>query len=283
MKTLKYVIIAALISAVIIVAGSWVVERPSHTRIWRDDYSRVPQVHDVENGYVVENIRNWSYDTVTGEPVVMEWQTATITPETLETVYFVLEPFSSNKAIAHTMLSFHFTDGSAYIVSIEARREIGETYEPIRAALLPTYEYLFVWTTERDMYGNSQFYAGDELYRYELMLTPEQERYVLQAMLAETKDIAARPRWYNTLFANCTNVLADVLNKTYPGALPWHYARVMPGFSEEYLYKRGYFDTSRSLEELTEQGYLSSHIEVAYKEHNPDEFSRTLTTVMESP
>src|SRR5262249_15686201 len=41
------------------------------------------------------------------------------------------------------------------------------------------------------------------------------------------------PRWYNTLFSNCTNELAKA------AGIKWHYSFFLTGKSDDYLFRRG--------------------------------------------
>tara|TARA_R100000750_G_scaffold54926_1_gene40783 strand:+ start:164 stop:1003 length:840 start_codon:yes stop_codon:yes gene_type:complete len=254
---------------------NWQLTTASHDRDWRDDYSRLPRVTEQDGRFRVEDIRNWNYG-MDGTIARQEWITRDIDPDTLEQAYFLLEPFGAVDAIAHTMLAFSFADGTAYVASIEARREKGEAYSAAKAAVLPIFEYMFVWTTERDMYGNSEFYAGDQLYLYPLAIPLAQQKAVLTAMLEETAEIAETPRWYNTLFSNCTNVLARTVNKLDAGAVPFDIAWFLPGYSDEFLYDEGFLAQADSFEAAHQIAHISPLIRELYRIMDPADFSRAL-------
>lgn len=266
-----------LLLPVLLVAGlalNWVLTPASHNRNWRADYSRLPSVTEADGIYRVANVRDWDYGR-DGSVTREAWITAEIDPATLTQVYFLVEPFGGVDAIAHTMLSFSFADGSAYVASIEARREVGEAYSAPKAAILPIFEYMFVWTTERDMFGNSEFMAGDALYRYPLDIPPQQQRAVLEAVLAETAEIEAQPRWYNTLFSNCTNVLARTVNKISPDAVPFDKAWFLTGYADEFLYDLGFISNALSFEDTHAAAHISPLIGEIYDIVEPNDFSRT--------
>lgn len=266
-----------LLSVPLVVIGGlgliWGLTPASHERNWRADYSRLPSVAEHDGLYRLTSIRNWDYaedGTVTREA----WIEAEIDPDALAQAYFLVEPFGGVDAIAHTMLGFTFVDGSAYVASIEARREVGEAYSAVKAAVFPIFEYIFVWTTERDMFGNSEFMAGDALYRYALDIPLEQQKAVLRAMLAETADIEAQPRWYNTLFSNCTNVLARTVNKIAPDAVPLNKAWFLTGYADEFLYEQGVISNARSFEDTSAAAHISPLIRELYGIADPIAFSR---------
>lgn len=267
-----------MISPLLAIAGlylNWQVSSASHQRDWRADYSRLPRVSELDGFYRVEDIRDWDY-AGDGSVTRQEWISRDIDPDTLEQAYFLLEPFGSIDAIAHTMLAFSFEDGSAYVASIEARRERGEAYSAAKAIALPIFEYMFVWTTERDMYGNSEFAAGDKLYRYPLAIPLDQQKAVLTAMLDETAEIEQAPRWYNTLFSNCTNVLARTVNKLDAGAVPFNIAWYLPGYADEFLYEEGFLEQMDTFEAAQQAAYISPRIRELYGISDPVAFSQAL-------
>lgn len=263
------------ITPFLLLFSAWLLLSPSHERDWRADQIHLPRVTITDNQITVSNVRNWSY-TKNGDPTSTEWRDIIIRKEQVEKLYFVMEPFGGFSGIAHTMLSVELTDGSAYVISVEARRESTEGYSAWKGALFPIYEYLFVWATERDMYGNSHYYNNDPVYMYELDLSPDQIWTVVRALAIETEAVTMKPRWYNTILANCTNVLARTINKHLETKLPWNIARVMPGYSEEYLYDQGLLNTGKSLSTLTEEGFISPFIDTAYQETDPQHFSSVL-------
>ena len=53
---------------------------------------------------------------------------------------------------AHAFVSFGFDDGGYVAISVEARREAGETYSPARG-LMKQFEIMYVVGDERDLIG----------------------------------------------------------------------------------------------------------------------------------
>lgn len=259
--------------------GNWQLVTPSHKRDWRVDYDRLPHVEEQDQGFVVSNIRNWDY-TDEGAVARDDWITAPIDPAKLTQMYFLVEPFGPIDAIAHTMLAFTFNDGSSYIASVEARREKGEVYSPAKAAILPIYEYLVVWATERDMFGNTEYSAGDELYLYPLDIPLLQQQAVLIAMLQHTMQVEDKARWYNTLFSNCTNVLAGVINDLSPGAIPINPAWVLTGYADEFLYKHGFIANDMPFAQVEQRAFVSPLIRENYAIKDPAQFSAAIRTNM---
>lgn len=246
---------------VVLLAAVWLIMPPSHDRDWQAFHSREPFATETVPALLSE-IRDWSY-AEDGSVTEQRWITAELDPRDLVRVWFLVEPFTDIDAVAHTMLSFEFSDGSAYVASVEARREKGETYQPIRAGLFPTYEYLVVWATERDMYANTVYWSKGELLMYPLDLTEAQAGAVLGGMLELTSEVALRPRWYNTFFSNCTNVLARTVNNLSPGALPRAAAWYLPGYSDRYLYDLGYVAGAGTFAEVEARAQATDAVKAA--------------------
>lgn len=255
--------------------ASWHLLEPSHERDWAGGYRELPLVRETESGHRIEKLRNWSYDE-NGIPLNEEWVDVELNPNELQRVWFVVEPFSKFDGAAHTMLSFEFSDGNAYVYSVEARREVGEEYRPFLGAVYPSYEYLGVWATERDMLVNSYFVADDDIYLYPLELGTTSRQALLKSVFTSTQQLESEPRWYNTLFANCTNVLARGINDNNPGSLPIHHSWYLPGYAEEYLYELGYISNEQSFAEQKSAAYATDRIIAAFGSETPQAFSQAI-------
>ncbi len=268
-------VLTILATPFLVLALIWAFAEPSHDREWRADYAVLPDA--VEEGAVwrLSGLRDWRYDT-NGEVLSEAWTTRVIDPGTLRRVWFLVEPFSGHEAIAHTMLSFEFNDGTGLIASVEARREEGEAYRAVQGGLVPTYEYLVVWATEADMARNTVFAAGDDLYMYPMDLSPEAARAALEAMLGLTAEIAEAPRWYNTFFANCTNVLARTMNRIEPGAVPFDLSWFLPGYAAPFLFEEGYIDGAERFDGAKSNALVSDRVRALPLELDEAGFSAAL-------
>ncbi|MCP4331610.1 MAG: DUF4105 domain-containing protein [Gammaproteobacteria bacterium] len=69
-------------------------------------------------------------------------------------------------------------------------------------------------------------------------------------------DIKQRPRFYNSLTSNCTNVIW-MHSHVNPGRVPFSWKILASGYVAEYLYEMDRLDTSMPFAELTRQGYVN--------------------------
>lgn len=217
---------------------------PSHERHWTEDHAFLPTADVTFDSVTLYTVRDWQYSEAE-EPISKDWiEKIELNPEEITKVWFVLEPFAAFKAVGHTFLSFEFENGETYSFSVEARREIGEEYSSV-LGVLPVYELMYVWGTERDFITRRLLMLNHPVYLYALELTKEETSSLFVTLAEATEELSKEPRFYNTLTANCTNMLAKIINEQYPGRIPYNIAWNMPGFSDSFLYEEGLIPTDR--------------------------------------
>lgn len=233
--TLLLALLAALLAAT---------RTPSMQRIWAEDM-RIMATGEVTPGGEVRlrNVRDWRYapDSV----VSRGYLDGVWDPDDLQAIWLYSQEFDAGGWTAHTFLVFEFDESYGtrrYLgISLEARREEGESYSIVRG-LMRGFEAAIVWATEEDLVSRRAVYAGVPIKRFRLLVEPEARAAVLRGMVEETRALEARPRWYNTAFYNCTNALVRYVNRTSPGTIPRHYSWVLTGRIDEYLERLGYLD-----------------------------------------
>lgn len=225
---------------------------PSADTSWIEDQSKTVTAEIDENTITLHNVRDWTYDA--SGPLSKEWIDMTVDARKVKQVWFVIVPISSWKAISHTFLSFEFTDGRTLSFSIEARREDGEDYQPFLGTFR-SYELGYLWGTERDFITRRLVYQDDPVRMYPLTLPEGGREALLRSLVEETNKLAATPRFYNTLTANCTNLLANIVNERFPKTLPSHYSWVLTGYSDTYLMREGFIEIVDTSETRTQARY----------------------------
>lgn len=208
---------------------------PQTSRSWLPEQERTATA-DIGDTITLHNVRDWTYSDTA--PLSTEWIEMTVDPSTITRTWFYLEPFSDWEAVGHTFLSFEFEDGTALAFSVEARRESHETYSAVRG-LANEYELSYQWGTERDFVARRLVYLNHPLRMYPLELSQEDSAALFRTLARETNTLAKTPRFYNTLAANCTNVLASIVNTHYPGRLMYDLSWYLTGYSDGYLMKEG--------------------------------------------
>jgi len=238
--------LAIILLGIALLALPVLLRTPRGDRLWADEFARTTTAALNADGTVsFRNMRDWSYGD--GRVRTEDWiSTLTVNPGDIVKVWFILEPFAEWKAVGHTFLSFELTDGSAYAFSVEARREQGERYSTVKG-LFREYELTYTWGTERDLITRRLLYLKHPLRMYPLAVSPQAAQTLFRGLIQKSNDLAAHPRFYNTIGANCTNMLATLVNQISPGTVPLDITWYLPGHSDEFLMRIGLIKTDMSV------------------------------------
>lgn len=199
-------------------------------RDWYPYLARVADVTLTETGFAVTPVSNWSY--APEGPTDETYIDAAYSFGELRDVWFMLEPQPGSQLAAHTLLLFEFEGGRILGLTIEARRERNEDYSAL-SGLFNAFELSYVWGTARDFLTRRTVMLGHEVFIYPVQITDAQKQALLINLLRRTEGLEVWPRYYNTIFSNCTNELAKA------AGFNWAPAFVLTGRSDEYLFARG--------------------------------------------
>ena len=117
--------------------------------------------------------------------------------------------------------------------------------------LLHTYPLIYVAADERDVVLVRANLRKDKVYVYPVKLEkPENAKILLTDMLEKMNKLIEDPEWYNTLFANCTSVIAKHVNNITPGRISkFSWQLWLTASADELAMKHGLLDTELSIEE----------------------------------
>lgn len=228
-------------------AGWALVTRPSHDRQWSVDQSVLPTVEWHDDSVRISGVRNfqWTSDTV----FTPAWEARSYRLDQVATAWYVLAPFARSwRGPAHAFVSFGFDDGRYLAISVEARREAGEGYGPVKG-LLRRYELIYVIGDERDLIARRALFSGNDVYLYPVRADRAGVRAMLTGMLQRANQLHDRPEFYNTITNNCTLNLVHHVNAIVPGRIPSSWRIALPGYSDEVAQRLGLIDTTLTLAE----------------------------------
>jgi hypothetical protein len=214
--------------------------RPSNDRDWSPDQARVPLASIHGDSVAITNVRSTHYRSTTDYDV--HWDDRAYDLSRLESVWFMVEPFSGWRGPAHTLVSFGFGDGEYVAISVEVRKERGETFSPLRG-LLRRYELIYVVGDERDLIGLRANHRRDSVYLYPVRTTPERMRAMFLSMLERANDLAERPEFYNTLTSTCTTNIVRHVNVISPRRIPFSFRVLLPAYADDLAWDLGLLDT----------------------------------------
>ena len=218
---------------------------PSLSRTWDEDVRVLAGVATHPDGAItLTSVRDWSYtvDSIVGR----RYFDATLDPADLVDVWMYEQILDGERGlIAHTFVVFEFDssygDARWLGLSVETRREVGETYSLV-GGMLRAFEVTHIWATERDLVTRRVQLLDYPLTRYRLVLSPDQRARIFTRFAEETGDLAVQPAWYNTVTRNCTSSLVRYANESRPGAIPWNRSWVLTGGMDDYLAELGYLE-----------------------------------------
>ena len=215
--------------------ASCAAQTPRNDRNWYPYLAR--DTHLTRNGAQVHiaPVTDWRYDAA--GPTSEHYSSADFNIAELRRVWFVLEPQPGSDLAAHTFLMFEFPRDRLIGITIEARRQEHEPYDALRGAF-NTFELSYLWGSARDLLTRRAVMLDHAVFVYPLMLTETQKRDLLSRLVDRTAALEAHPRFYNTLYSNCTNELAKATD------LDWNIAFILTGLSDEHLYKQGFIPGS---------------------------------------
>jgi hypothetical protein len=222
--------IASIAAILALGAASCVTGPPRTDRDWYPYLARTADVSLAEERFSVTPVSDWSY--LAEGPTAETYTTAGFAISDLRAVWFVLEPQPGSQLAAHTLLLFEFEDNRLLGLTIEARRERDEDYSALRG-IFNAYELSYVWASARDLLVRRAVMLDHDVFVYPVAISEEQLHTLLARLLQRTEALETSPRYYNTLFSNCTNELAKA------AGFHWAPAYIVTGRSDEYLFRRG--------------------------------------------
>jgi Domain of unknown function (DUF4105) len=166
---------------------------PTRDHVYVPEQSVTPEISVDGSQVHARGVRSF----VWGADSAMErrWVDRTYDLERMQSVWYALSPFASWRGPAHAFFSFEFSDSQFVSVSVEARRDVGETYGPLRG-LLRRYEIIMIVGDEADVIGLRTHVWHDPMYLYPTVATPAQARELFVALMQRAQRLAVAPEYY---------------------------------------------------------------------------------------
>lgn len=197
----------------------------------------------------IKNIRNFAYSSESDYDV--RYYDKVFNMDDLVSVDYIVEPFGGVGA-AHTFLSFGFDDGSQVAISVEIRKEVGESFSPLKG-LIRAFEIMYVIADERDVIKLRTNFRRNTVYLYPVVIPRSDMRKLFVDMLSRAKALTQKPEFYNTLTNTCTTNIVRHVNTIAPNAIPWDLRLLLPKNSDALAYELGLLDQSISLDEARDR------------------------------
>lgn len=253
----------------------WSQIAPQNDRDWTPDVARLPRATIEGSRITIENVRNFDYRSDTD--FTERWETRTYDLDRVRGFDLFLT-FWGPTLIAHTIASWEFDDAQPLAISIETRKEKGESYDALRG-FFRQFELYYVVADERDVVGVRTNFRGERTYLYRIRTPPEAARAMLLDYLQEINRLAEQPTWYNALIHNCTTSIrrhGQHIGQTRS----WDWRIILNGRLDELGYEREWIDTSLPFPELKARSEITEKAKAAYTD---SDFSRQIREGLPQP
>lgn len=241
--------------------------RPSNMRQWMPEVARV--THGTIDGGTVtlHNVRNFSWRSASDYD--SRWETRRYALEQLQSVDLALS-YWGRPAVAHAMVSFGFEDGQYVVFSVEIRRKLNDKFSEI-GGFFRRYELSVLASTEEDSLRVRTNVRGEEGYLYRVRMPANAARKLFLSYVLTATRLKDKPRFYNTLTANCTTIIYQLADQIVPG-LPMSYRLLLSGYLPEYLYELGALEGADSPQAYRKAGRYTeraraTHDAAQYSQH----------------
>ena len=246
----------------------WLNIPPSNERDWQPDVAVLPYAVIDGNQVTVHNIRNVDYHTETDYTVHHHDAVFDINNIQSVDVYLV---YWGLPLIAHTMMSFGFSDGRYLTFSIETRKRKGQEYSEVQG-FFKQYELIYVVADEEDVVRLRTNYRHEDVYLFRLKTSREIMRKSFLDYLNAVNSLKENPEWYNAFSHNCFPNLSG--HKTlYNPRSKWDWRFFVNGYIGEFMYEQGLLDRSLPYAELKERSHINIKANAAA---HAKEFSRLI-------
>ena len=243
---------------------------PSNQRDWSPEMATLPFATVSGETIHIKNIRNLNY--ISNDDFVVKHYDRTINLSDVQSVDFVVTPFQTAPALAHTMLSFGLTDGTYLGISVEIRNELEEEYSPF-LGISNQFEIMYVIADEKDLIRVRTEHRNADVYLYPSIASPEQSQRLFGDILQRVNKLGTDPEFYHTIRNNCTTNLVDHVNELKPQRIAFNWRVLLPGFSAEYAYEIGLLDNRIPFEDLKSVAYIN---DLARKYYDAPDFSQKI-------
>ncbi|HSD60403.1 MAG TPA: DUF4105 domain-containing protein [Burkholderiales bacterium] len=250
--------VAALLPFAAVLAW-WLSIPASNDRDWLPDVARPPVAEINGNLVTIRNIRNFEYRTSDAD-FVEHWDTRSYDLDRIVGMDLFLSYWGPT-LIAHTIVSWEFSDGQHLAVSIETRKEKGEEYSAV-LGFFRQFELYYVVADERDVIGVRANHRGEQIYLYRLRAPPDRARALLVHYLVEINRLARQPAWYNALTQSCTTTIEHNV-KAIGVAMAFDWRIFANGRLDELLYEVGSINNTLRFPELRSRSDITAKVKAA--------------------
>ncbi|ENX44587.1 DUF4105 domain-containing protein [Acinetobacter sp. NIPH 2100] len=226
-------------------------------RNWNPEVAE--QLHYEKQGDMVQlhNVRNFDWHADGSYDI--RWEDRSIDLNKITGIN-VITSYWMGPQIAHTLVSFNFSDQKPLVFSIEIRKEKDEEFSAI-GGFFRKYELSLVASDEKDLIYTRSNVRHEQVYIFPIRMPAPERKALFIEYLHKADELRAEAKWYNTLTSNCTTLVFDMVQAINPQRLPKDYRLLASGYLPNYLYDLKALNQSYSMKEWYRLAHINPRAE----------------------
>lgn len=255
--------VQACCACFLVVLGWWLLLKPSNQGNWQADVSRLAYAKIQGDHITIYNTRSCDYRAEFDYNC--EWPTREVDISQIRGLDLFVDYWGS-PWIAHTILSFDLGNGKHVAFSIEARKQVGQSYSAIRG-FFRQFTLISVASDEQDVVRlRTNYRQGEDLYLYHTAATPAFARSLFLDYIHFTNNLHDHPQWYNALTSNCTT---EIFTLKTMATQPRNWTVLLNGKGDEAQYREGNIaGDGLPFDELKRRAYINPAAKAADQDPN---------------
>lgn len=247
----------------------WSSQTPSLYRDWTTTESILSEISFNDNIIDVKNVRNFNHISKTES--IPWYYDEQYNLDEIESLYYIIEPFSEYDWPAHTMLSFGFVDWKYVTVSAELRKEKGEWFDPF-LWLMNQFEIVYIVGDENDLIKLRANIRKDIVRLYPMNATKDQIQQLFSSVLHRADKLSKEPEFYNTFWNTCTTSILKHVNTLRDNKISSFDMRILlPSNSDKIAFDLWLIDTKLDLLEARSYYEINILSELFWNDKNYSE------------
>ena len=243
---------------VFILSLFWYFHIPAQqNRDWNPEVARIFSSEQQGDQITIHNVRNFNWHSESQYD--QRWETRHYNLKHITGVN-IITSYWMGPQIAHTLVSFNFSDQKPLVFSIEIRKEKTEDFSAI-GGFFRQFELSLIASDEKDIVYTRSNIRGEQVYFFPINMPKEEMQALFLEYLEKSKELAQQPRWYNTLTSNCTTLVFDMIQAISKKELPTDYRLLASGYLPNYLYDLGALSHQWSMQEWYQKAHINPKTE----------------------
>lgn len=250
-------------------------------RDWNPEVAKILSYERTGNLVTLHNIRN--FDWKPDGSYTERWETRHLNLDKISGVNIVTS-YWMGPQIAHTLVSFNFSDQAPLVFSIEIRKEKNENFSAV-GGFFRQFELSLVAADEKDIIYTRSNVRKEQVYLFPIKMTNTQAKALFNEYLKTVDELQKEARWYNTLTSNCTTLVFDMVQAINPNELPKDYRLIVSGYLPNYLYDLNVLSHRYTVPEWYQMAYINARATEyeTFKYKNSANFSAAIREGLPQP